>query len=1242
MNIHNFKIFNKKGSYINWFRDSYIQVDFATDTTNAVSGEAFAITGPDSKISEIVIVDPGYNYNDANTTALLTYTFDPTGTSTTLVPAEASINFVDVSIFNPEPNNVKGIGSVNIDLSTNYIYPSLSYSGAIFLDTVSKGLIETEHLTIVESSIGYIRPYDPSSSLVFRFVGEDTEIKLFELDVDTQEIIWTDEITVDTNVYAENIPITLNIGFTSEEAGVYERRLRFYENRDGAEYLLAEFLVNAQSIHQDERYDTLLQNFAPEVNPTKIPKLFKEADINEDNPDWELLNQKGKNIVLDYAQIMPYIGTYKALINSIKWLGYEDLKIKEWFKDVKNKKKLSLEIPYNATDRSKTILYFSAEERRNLKKLNELSLIYQINRETGELDDWGVPIVENVYEYNLKEVLIKLSALKEWLEKNIIGVNTKITDITGEGVYYEHFKNLIYGVQKHSIEAIFEKKITPITLSGSSELITGDASIKLSLLELEKTRIQDFNFTFRSLINYGYNHDTSLNHDGVFGIIDADSSMINDFDASIVRVGPTCRFPYHDLNDIQWKALLVRKDAGVLGTEFVTNPLFIYENEIRHYDQTYQACTFYDTSTNASLVIEQANFRDSSNDIWNDEQIMYTINPDPSIVDFYILESSLGAISKFGGFVVLNAKTDGTSELSYNIDLNWGVPLIKFKNYTYTDSSGNYVDFEPGKEYILDMIDGKISMDVSTLNSENQIITKTNHINFTNDSSNQTITLNTEYNSGRIPLFQYDPSEYYYQQIENNYSDPSTSLLINNSIYSLEVNHIGDFAIELFSWDSWNTGYYSPYISYEGDSSVYNVWTKYPTIYSYVDASLASLDSSTPGFVLGSEDVSVMINNNLTPLFDRQIGLQNLELKRDASNNEYLEVPSITFAQDTPAAGSYSKIYNLTEHITVITSSTEFTIDPDFMEFKANDSINAVLLDKAKYDAISQIDVSIASISNNDITLDAALPDSWLTDVSTTIYFRNTTERTINRAVGDPSINIIPGTNIDHMIVNVSDYVFKENQLVAFLITDNTTGYEMGASFKVIDSSAVATANGYAHLFEGRISNYILDDSVRYTITAKHAFDQFFNTQLNVISASDVSNNFLIYHDDTYFAQNYMDSTFTYVNIPFNQEDVLEQWGANAQFHYTWSQYRYTGRIQIDVSSLLVLDSTYDDTNYMINQRNIWTVHNAADSKLIMKVWNNQLVYVFDEIGEYNIKSESYDSYGNLKSTTFEGMVTVI
>ena len=59
--------------------------------------------------------------------------------------------------------------------------------------------------------------------------------------------------------------------------------------------------------------------------------LFKDHDINEVAPDWILINRKRRELLLELSNIKPFVGTYKALVNAIKFFGYNNLTLKEYW-----------------------------------------------------------------------------------------------------------------------------------------------------------------------------------------------------------------------------------------------------------------------------------------------------------------------------------------------------------------------------------------------------------------------------------------------------------------------------------------------------------------------------------------------------------------------------------------------------------------------------------------------------------------------------------------------------------------------------------------------------------------------------------------------------------------------------------------------------------------------------------------------------------------------------------------------
>ena len=1210
MRSDRWKIFNKKGSNLNPFNDSFLNFELETDAQNSRGAEAYAITGPDLYISEVFVVNSGWEYDPNNVNLNLRYTFGDF--DRVLTPAEASINFIDVSIFNPAPKNSKGVGTIDISLNEQFNYPSVVYTSAVFMEPVSVGLIETEHLSILEEDVSgnFFRPFDDGTGtniLVFKFREGDDAIRLFEIDQDAQTLIWADELIYDTSELVPNTPLTVNIGFKSEEEGVFERKLRAYHRINGTDYLLAEILVNSQSIGQDERFDTLAQNFGL-PNAKNIPKLFKESDINEDNPDWKLLNQKGKHMVLEYNQIMPYIGTYKALINSIKWLGYDDIRVKEWFHNVKDSTKLAFDVPFEAADRTKTILQFSPAERKNLKKLNQLSLVYCITKETGEVDEWGVPEIEECYSYNINEILVKLKSLKDWLEKNIIGVNARIVDVTGEGVYMERFRSLLYSTQDLGQRAVYAQSLTPIALNEASELIQGDSSIRLSLKEIQQTEIKDYDgLKIEDFLQYAWDPSN-----GAFDV--NDPSLY--WDPSTVNFGTSFQYPFRDLYDIQWKGSIEKPHSGVLINDFATKPLWIHDNEIKFYNQLDSSSTIYSDPT-TSVNLEKGTLRSSDIDIWNDS-IAYTFYPDPSDLSKFILESSTGEIYKTYGAISLTPDTG--AELIYEWDTNYKAPLLSLEKYKFAtaDNSTFYLD----QKFFLDIEDGTISvskMDPSTMAKEEY------HINFNYDSSllEQKITLNVVYSSKRMPLVLFDPSEYYY-------NGPENALVEDNSIYTMNVNHIGDYNMEVFGWDGQN----NLYRNFIRDK--YNVWTKNPVILSFTDVSsgisLPEGHHDYSDYILTPEEVSTMLIPDQLPIFERQVPLQGLTLEQDSSNNYYIKVPSISYFVDLADPDSIARFYNMTERV-ISRNVNEFLIDEDYQSFLIGDNVNLALFDRGNYNIIEETAGTVTGRTGNTLTIND-VSTQFVTDSSTEVYLLNDTYRITNN----------PFNYNDTLNIDISAYRFKENQLVGIIVEDTVNNYSWGASMRVIDSSASSSADGYSHNLQGNLPQFIMDNSTRFIISAKHAFSTYTDFNIEVDSAIEDNNDFKIYLKDYYYHQYHLDSTFVYVNLPFDQEPVRDQWydPSDNGVLITTNYYSHDESITIDTSTMVILTANYDPSTYLLNQKNVWTVRERNSDRLIFETHNYRVPYIFNETGVYDVNVESYDSYGNLKSRSFEGLITVI
>jgi hypothetical protein len=59
--------------------------------------------------------------------------------------------------------------------------------------------------------------------------------------------------------------------------------------------------------------------------------ILRNHDPKEPLPNYEEINEKRKELLLAGEEIFPYIGSYKGLINALKFFGYQDLRIKEYW-----------------------------------------------------------------------------------------------------------------------------------------------------------------------------------------------------------------------------------------------------------------------------------------------------------------------------------------------------------------------------------------------------------------------------------------------------------------------------------------------------------------------------------------------------------------------------------------------------------------------------------------------------------------------------------------------------------------------------------------------------------------------------------------------------------------------------------------------------------------------------------------------------------------------------------------------
>ena len=272
---------------------------------------------------------------------------------------------------------------------------------------------------------------------------------IFEFD-DPDEKAPPDTFPVGNSVYQRTVyqrirqeSFAVNIGLRADYEGVYAAQINIDEITYPTSVRVFFGLYEGEVIGEDERLGLLLQNFGREIDYEQ-ELILRDSDVNEDLPDYALLNAKRKEMLLEGDNIWPYVGSYKGLVNMLNWFGYYDIRIKEYWLNVNQEdeyygKFRQVQIPFQLKGKGDTKQEIALVPSKHYKKTSKFGLFYDIVKDTVEFDEFGIPITQDAFDYTNEEVLIKLFALKRYLKEKFLPLNSRIVDITGEGVYYERY-----------------------------------------------------------------------------------------------------------------------------------------------------------------------------------------------------------------------------------------------------------------------------------------------------------------------------------------------------------------------------------------------------------------------------------------------------------------------------------------------------------------------------------------------------------------------------------------------------------------------------------------------------------------------------------------------------------------------------------------------------------------------------------------------------------------------------------
>lgn len=1081
------------------------------------------------KISERIGNTVKITFNTLNETIVrdypIEYVFSDVKTETVTsknIDNDKSFSYIKITDLTLTPitnDNNQESTLINILIENNFSYetlfPCVRYMGNVKQDKVSTEFIGASTFIILEETdiniferpnFGDSCPYN----LYFEF-QKDSEMKFISTS-SIAEIIWQNNYTAtlgrndevhDFNEILDHTnhksPIYFTVGFESELEGCYQNIMAMFlkQKNSDKKYLVGLFTFLTEVEGEDERYRALLGNLGI-PDPIKYPNIFKEQDPQEQGVDWTLINTKSKELMVSYDNIFPYVGTYKALLGAVKFLGYQDLIFKEWYKikDSYNRDKYVTLQTYDLVEgkslksKLKRIgVEFGEFER--YKKLNRLSMIYHLNEiddETGEYIDFytkrtdvgnkatttpegglykaaytdytdthpavvgdnftsktnqymQLPITYKIYEYRTDEILAKLFSVKRWLEKYILGVNCYISDICGEFIVVERFKNQSYVTQHHlkdiGLSGCFTPKIVKTTPFEQSESV-----VTCSLNEFDSITFENYeDFLIESFIREEWKPAGS----GTPIYISAPLETL------VVA------------NEYQFKLTNNNSSSGTLAefthADYLTNPMLIQDNEIKFFDDS-QNITKIDPSELPIIEIAQGNLRLCHGN-WK-SNVAFSIN---TVVDqktgneFYSIYDEINDDVFYKGtqkvFLYPYVKNEAIdtyklywyygiesnkvqtefegrdSEMVYTTHTKWNVPMLIIRNY----KCGNNNEMMEG-DYILEIVKGRLLF----RNHKSEI----NHgkaegceVVFGQEfeSKEQPVDINYLYISEREPIYTFDKTGI----TKDSSEDDIAKNVSTNRYIDIPVNRIGAYTVQVEAFDMYNN------IFVNKSDDITNINTRPIEIDTILNQDYMSnepdfCDKNGYGEKLSEDEISTLLYNDITryaavPLYPQTYRIYDIDPVLDDPRT--IEYDNISYAIDTPKIGDFLVFNNFTERVLNLSKNGDEYIlklvdeNPNIDTIKNAEYVGLCIYDSLQKKILNDI-YPLEVTDNTHIRVDSSI---MLYDVNNSYIKIKKTETTYEDENTDLTLDALSDKCQETCVLDSSSYFI--NSINAYLYSAN-------------------------------------------------------------------------------------------------------------------------------------------------------------------------------------------------------------
>lgn len=211
--------------------------------------------------------------------------------------------------------------------------------------------------------------------------------------------------------------------------------------------------VGADFYGENESLYVNLANFGVEI-PETIQKAIYDSNVHEDFKDNILINRKFKELLSNYWDVIANKGSYKSLLNSLKWFEWGDkLEIKEIWRHLIADKSFFNDEEVVSIFESKLNDSFE-----NYVKTTYISLYCSLYDERPEnigdpeYDSEFNPVLSNaVLKYSIDDIKLKLSLLSQFFGAFFLPIHMSILHAVAETkVFTNTIKTVLGSVMKRN------------------------------------------------------------------------------------------------------------------------------------------------------------------------------------------------------------------------------------------------------------------------------------------------------------------------------------------------------------------------------------------------------------------------------------------------------------------------------------------------------------------------------------------------------------------------------------------------------------------------------------------------------------------------------------------------------------------------------------------------------------------------------------------------------------------------